>query len=138
MNVLPFVSGFTEAKALWEMLVGLYGEANGIEMAGGMGHGGMKFAPTSVGATHCKKKLVMMPVRQEGDRDELEAGGNGDGKGKGKERDEAVIVETQVSPEGHEYDRTYTKERKASKVEAPACEEDGLLVGQSRPLNPKI
>jgi hypothetical protein len=35
MNVLPFVRRYTEAKALWDALVGLYGEANGIAMAGG-------------------------------------------------------------------------------------------------------
>ena len=35
MNVLPFVRRYSDAKALWDALEGLYGEANGIEMAGG-------------------------------------------------------------------------------------------------------
>ena len=35
MNVLPFVRRYTEAKPLWDALVGLYGEGNGIAMAGG-------------------------------------------------------------------------------------------------------
>jgi hypothetical protein len=35
MNVLPFVRRHAEAKALWDALAGLYGEANGIAMAGG-------------------------------------------------------------------------------------------------------
>jgi hypothetical protein len=35
MNVLPFVRRHSEAKALWDTLVGLYGAGNGIAMAGG-------------------------------------------------------------------------------------------------------
>jgi len=35
MNVLPFVRRHSEAKALWDALVGLYGAGNGIAMAGG-------------------------------------------------------------------------------------------------------
>ena len=35
MNVLPFVRRYSEAKALWDALVGLYGAGNGIAMAGG-------------------------------------------------------------------------------------------------------
>jgi hypothetical protein len=35
MNVLPFVRRYSEAKALWDTLVRLYGARNGIAMAGG-------------------------------------------------------------------------------------------------------
>ena len=35
MNVLPFVRRYVEAKALWDALVGLYGAANGVAVAGG-------------------------------------------------------------------------------------------------------
>ena len=35
MNVLPFVRRHSEAKALWDTLIGLYGAGNGIAMAGG-------------------------------------------------------------------------------------------------------
>ena len=40
MNVLPFVRRYEEARALWDALVGLYGEGNGIAMAGGPVMGG--------------------------------------------------------------------------------------------------
>ena len=35
MNVLPFVRRYLEAKVLWEALIALYGERNGIAIAGG-------------------------------------------------------------------------------------------------------
>jgi hypothetical protein len=35
MNVVPFVRRYSEAKALWDALVRLYGAGNGIAMAGG-------------------------------------------------------------------------------------------------------
>jgi hypothetical protein len=43
MNVLPFVRRHVEAQALWDALVRLYGEENGIAMAGGpmMNQGGL-------------------------------------------------------------------------------------------------
>lgn len=37
LNVLPFVRRYSDAKLLWDALVALYGEANGIARAGGPG-----------------------------------------------------------------------------------------------------
>ena len=138
MNVLPFVRGFTEAKALWEMLVGLYGEANGIAMVGGLGPGGMKFAETGVG----QQKAVVGERKKEGSTSQDSGGGKAEaresGDGKGKERMGAEIIVTQVKPEGHGYDMNYTKEGKDSNVESIECEEQGLLVDQSRPVTPTV
>lgn len=81
MNVLPFVRRHSEAKALWDTLVGLYGAENGIARAGGPAISRIE----AVGGEGCRGLEIACTEK------DIVVFVKGNGKGKGGEKGREVV-----------------------------------------------